>query len=326
VHRGCCDPRRVLELFTDRARQVVVLAHEEAAAINWTHIGSEHLLLGMLREEEGLAAQILRRLGLDTEGARSEMFRQLHLDPDRLVAGERGAGQLPFTPRATEVLTAARTESKRLGHNFIGTEHLLLGMSAIGDGYRVRIINALGVTDQQIRSELARRIPSTAHGLSWQLRRTPGVEWGGGGWGVLSLTREIHLRRLLVRAAVRTMDAGATEMQLSDLVAAFIVFPEAGQLFTSLGIEPRPAGRAEPAPAAQHASTDWVRVNADEQVTALLIAADAGAARQGQSTVTLRDLLRALAAEHEPLLASFGFDVSAVRAALDSDRGHDDSP
>jgi hypothetical protein len=182
------------------------------------------------------------------------------------------------------------------------------------------------VTDQQIRSELVRRIPSTAHGLSWWLRRTPAVEWGGGGWGVLSLTREVHLRRLLVRAAVRTMDAGATEMQLSDLIAAFIVFREAGTLFTSLGIEPRPAGRAEPAAAPQPASTDWVQVNAGEQVTALLLAADACAAQQAQSTVTLRDLLRALAAEHEPLLASFGFDVSAVRAALGRNRGHDGSP
>jgi hypothetical protein len=316
----------VLELFTDRARRIVVLAHEEAAAINWTHVGSEHLLLGMLREEEGLAAQILRRLGLDTEGARSEMFRQLHFDPERVSADERRTGQLPFTPRATEVLTVAQVEAKRLGHNFIGTEHLLLGMTVIGDGYGVRIINALGVTDQQIRGELARRIPSTAHGLSWWLRRTPGVEWGGGGWGVLSLTREVHLRRLLVRAAVRTMDAGATEMQLSDLVAVFTVFPEAGELFTSLGIEPRPAGRAEPGGAAQPASTDWVRVTAGEQVTALLVAADACAAQQAQSTVTLRDLLRALAADHERLLASFGFNVSAVRAALDGDRGHDDSP
>jgi Clp amino terminal domain, pathogenicity island component len=137
VHRGCCNPRRVLEPFTDRARQVVVLAHEEAAAINWTHIGSEHLLLGMLREEEGLAAQILRRLGLDTEGARSEMFRQLHLDPERVAADERRAGQLPFTPRATELLTLAEVDAKRLGHNFIGTEHLLLGMTVIGDGYGV---------------------------------------------------------------------------------------------------------------------------------------------------------------------------------------------
>lgn len=314
----------MFEGFTDRARQVVGLAQQEAAAINWTHIGSEHLLLGMLREEEGLAARVLHRLGLDTEGARCEMFRQLSVDPERVAADERRAGPLPFTPRATEVLTVAQAEAKGLGHNFIGTEHLLLGMIVIGAGCGVRIINALGATDQQIRSELARRIPSTAHGLSWWLRRTPGVEWGGGGWGVLSLTREVHLRRLLVRAAVRTMDAGATEMQLSDLVAACIVFPEAGELFTRLGIEPRPVGRAEPGPAAEPASTDWVRVNAGEQVTALLVAADASAAKRGQSTVTLRDLLRALAAEQESLLASFGFDVSVVRAALDSDRGHDE--
>jgi ATP-dependent Clp protease ATP-binding subunit ClpC len=137
----------VFERFTERARLVVVLAQEEARAFDHHHIGTEHLLLGLLREEEGVAARVLGSLDITIEAVRDQVGVQI-------VAPGEGptAGQVPFTPRAKRVLELALRESLSLGNNYIGTEHLLLGLvheSDGGVGFRRRPVPDLEREEQE---------------------------------------------------------------------------------------------------------------------------------------------------------------------------------
>ena len=124
----------MFERFTERARQVVVLAQEEARGLRHNYIGTEHLLLGLLREEEGLAANALERLDVGVERARAQVIRIV--GPGQEVT----SGQIPFTPRAKRVLELALRESKSLGHDYIGTEHILLGLANENEGVAARIL------------------------------------------------------------------------------------------------------------------------------------------------------------------------------------------
>src|ERR687890_567112 len=118
----------MFERFTERARQVVVLAQEEARTLKHNYIGTEHILLGLLREEEGLAARVLESLDITVERVRAQVVRIVG-------SGEEvTSGQIPFTPRAKKVLELALREALSLGHNYIGTEHILLGLVRENDG------------------------------------------------------------------------------------------------------------------------------------------------------------------------------------------------
>jgi ATP-dependent Clp protease ATP-binding subunit ClpC len=143
----------VFERFTERARLVVVLAQEEARALGHHHIGTEHLLLGLLREEEGVAARVLGSLDITVERARD------HVGVQVVAPGTRPAGgQVPFTPRAKKVLELALRESLSLGNNYIGTEHLLLGLiheSDGGVGFRTRLVPEL---EREEKEGVAHRI------------------------------------------------------------------------------------------------------------------------------------------------------------------------
>ena len=136
----------MFEVFTARALLVVAFADDEARAIGWNHIGSEHLLLGMLRERKGTAACALASAGIDIEAARVEMFRHIS------AAGGRTQGRvwLDFTPRAREVLEAAARDADGRGDGQISPGHVLLGMIAVGDGLGIRILQELGVDVRQV--------------------------------------------------------------------------------------------------------------------------------------------------------------------------------
>jgi ATP-dependent Clp protease ATP-binding subunit ClpC len=124
----------LFERFTERARQVVVLAQEEARTLKHNYIGTEHILLGLLREEEGLAARVLESLDITVERVRSQVVRIVG-------SGEEvTSGQIPFTPRAKKVLELALREALSLGHNYIGTEHILLGLVRENEGVAARIL------------------------------------------------------------------------------------------------------------------------------------------------------------------------------------------
>src|SRR3989440_12876797 len=120
--------RALFERFTVRARQVVVLAQEEARALRHNYIGTEHILLGLMREEEGLAARVLESLDITVEEVRAQVARIVG------QGDEVTTGQIPFTPRAKKVLELALREALSLGHNYIGTEHILLGLGRGNEG------------------------------------------------------------------------------------------------------------------------------------------------------------------------------------------------
>jgi len=135
----------LFERFTERARQVVVLAQDEARALKHNYIGTEHILLGLLREEEGLGARALESLGIAIEPVRAQVAQIIG------QGDEAATGQIPFTPRAKRVLEFALREARALGHTYIGTEHLLLGLAREGDGVGMRILVDLGADAETIR-------------------------------------------------------------------------------------------------------------------------------------------------------------------------------
>jgi ATP-dependent Clp protease ATP-binding subunit ClpC len=155
----------MFERFTERARQVVVLAQEEARSLKHNYIGTEHLLLGLLREEEGVAARVLESLDVSVEEVRAAVVRIVG-------SGEESPqGQIPFTPRAKKVLELALREALSLGHNYIGTEHILLGLIREDEGVAARILLDLDADPDKIRNEIMRS-------LSGPTRR--GQSGGGG--------------------------------------------------------------------------------------------------------------------------------------------------
>lgn len=139
----------MFERFTERARQVVVLSQEEARNQEVNYIGTEHVLLGLLREEEGLASRTLTRLGVTAEGIRSRII-------DRPMNKKIEApSQIPFTPRAKKVLEQALREALTLGHNYIGTEHILLGLTREREGLANEILeDEFKLDTESIRNEV----------------------------------------------------------------------------------------------------------------------------------------------------------------------------
>jgi ATP-dependent Clp protease ATP-binding subunit ClpC len=138
----------MFERFTERARQVVVLAQEEARSLKHNYIGTEHLLLGLLREEEGIAARVFDKLEISVEEVRAAVVRIVG-------SGEEvPQGQIPFTPRAKKVLELALREALSLGHNYIGTEHILLGLIREEEGVATRILLDLDADPEKIRNEV----------------------------------------------------------------------------------------------------------------------------------------------------------------------------
>jgi ATP-dependent Clp protease ATP-binding subunit ClpC len=135
----------VFELFTERARQVVVLAQDEARALKHNYIGTEHILLGLLREEEGLAARVLESLDITVEEVRGQVV-QIVGQGDEVTTG-----QIPFTPRGKKVLELAQREALSLAHNYIGTEHILLGLVHENEGVAARVLLDLGADAETIR-------------------------------------------------------------------------------------------------------------------------------------------------------------------------------
>jgi ATP-dependent Clp protease ATP-binding subunit ClpC len=155
----------LFERFTERARQVVVLAQDEARALKHNYIGTEHILLGLLREEEGLAARVLESLDITVEEVRAQVARIVG------QGDEVTTGQIPFTPRAKKVLELALREALSLGHNYIGTEHILLGLVRENEGVAARILLDFDADAEKIRNEIIRMLSG------------PGRRQGGGGAG-----------------------------------------------------------------------------------------------------------------------------------------------
>ncbi|MEN3310455.1 MAG: ATP-dependent Clp protease ATP-binding subunit ClpC, partial [Micromonosporaceae bacterium] len=138
----------MFERFTDRARRVVVLAQEEARMLNHNYIGTEHVLLGLIHEGEGVAAKALESLGISLEAVRQQV-------EEIIGQGQRApSGHIPFTPRAKKVLELSLREALQLGHNYIGTEHILLGLIREGEGVAARVLVKLGADLNRVRQQV----------------------------------------------------------------------------------------------------------------------------------------------------------------------------
>ena len=157
----------MFERFTDRARRVVVLAQDEARLLNHNYIGTEHILLGLIHENEGVGAKALEALGVTLDAVREQV---------RDIIGEGNqtpSGHIPFTPRAKKVLELSLREALQLGHNYIGTEHILLGLLREGEGTAVKVLSRLKAEPSAVRQEVIERLsgyqgkePATAGGPS----------------------------------------------------------------------------------------------------------------------------------------------------------------
>ncbi|MBI4972014.1 MAG: ATP-dependent Clp protease ATP-binding subunit [Candidatus Omnitrophica bacterium] len=156
----------MFDRFTERARKVIILAKEEAKRFNHDYIGTEHILLGLIKEGESVAAAVLQTLGLSLETIRLEVEKLVQFGPSTIVSGD-----IPFTPKAKKVIELAMDEARRLGHNYIGTEHLLLGLIKEGEGVASHVLMNVGLDLNKVRTEVIKLLGSS----------TPQQGGGGGG-------------------------------------------------------------------------------------------------------------------------------------------------
>ncbi len=147
----------MFDRFTERARKVIVLAKEEAKRFNHDYIGTEHILLGLIKEGESVAAAVLQNLGLSLDTIRLEVEKLVQFGPSTIVSGD-----IPFTPKAKKVIELAMDEARRLGHNYIGTEHLLLGLIKEGEGVASHVLMNVGLDLNKVRSEVIKLLGSSA--------------------------------------------------------------------------------------------------------------------------------------------------------------------
>jgi ATP-dependent Clp protease ATP-binding subunit ClpC len=158
-----------MERFTQRARRVLSLAHEEAERLHHNYIGTEHLLMGLMREEGGVAGRVLRELGLETDRVK-EMVERL------TGVGRHTSGRIELAPATEQVLQVAIEEARRMGHHYIGTEHLLLGMVRQGEGVGIEVLRRLGITPEQIRRQTRRILQESSSRRSAQRERSKKTE------------------------------------------------------------------------------------------------------------------------------------------------------
>jgi ATP-dependent Clp protease ATP-binding subunit ClpC len=157
--------------FTPRAQQVLALARKEADRFNHNYVGTEHLLLGLIKLGQGVAVNVLQKLGLDLETVRIEVEKQVGSGPDTKMSGN-----IPYTPRVKKVLALAGKEAKALNHSYVGTEHILLGLLREGDGVAARVLKTLEVDIERTRNEVLKELdPNFASG------ENEGEESGGSG-------------------------------------------------------------------------------------------------------------------------------------------------
>jgi ATP-dependent Clp protease ATP-binding subunit ClpA len=189
----------MFERFTDRARRVVVLAQEEARLLNHNYIGTEHLLLGLIHEGEGVAARALESLGISLEAVRAQV--------EEIIGQGQSAptGHIPFTPRAKKVFELSLREALQLGHNYMGTEHILLGLVREGEGVAAQVLVKLGADLARVRQQVIQVLSGSGAAIS-------SPEAGAGTRPVPAELREAEEQLAQVRRQkVAAVDAGDFE-------------------------------------------------------------------------------------------------------------------
>jgi len=156
--------------FTPRAQQVLALARKEADRFNHNFVGTEHLLLGLIKLGQGVAVNVLQKMGLDLETVRQEVEKQSKAGPD-----QKQVGNIPYTPRVKKVLALASKEAKALNHTYVGTEHILLGLLRVGDGVAAKVLKELDIDIEAVRQEILKELDPNF--------QNQGEETAGGGEG-----------------------------------------------------------------------------------------------------------------------------------------------
>ena len=139
--------------FTPGAQQVLALARKEAERFNHNYVGTEHLLLGLIKLGQGVAVNVLQRMGLDLDRVRMEVEKHVGSHPETNMIGN-----IPYTPRVKKVLALAGKEAKGLNHSYVGTEHILLGLLREGDGIAARVLKSLEVDPARTRNEILKEL------------------------------------------------------------------------------------------------------------------------------------------------------------------------
>jgi ATP-dependent Clp protease ATP-binding subunit ClpC len=236
----------LFERFTERARSVVALAQEEARTLKHGHIGTEHLLLGLLREHDGVAGQVLESFDISLERVRGEVVRIVGVGQDAV------AGQMPFTPDSKRVLEQSSREALSRGHSYIGTEHLLLALLTLGEGVPTRILLDCDAKPDQVREAVIRMLAVSA-ARNGPAAPGPAPPSGNGFEEWIRVGPGAGLRRLLMIAAARALDEGREDIQPRDVLLALTRDAHTGPLLAELGVddaaiaralERRPAGEA----------------------------------------------------------------------------------
>jgi ATP-dependent Clp protease ATP-binding subunit ClpA len=193
----------MFQRFTDRARRVVVLAQEEASRLDHNYIGTEHILLGLIREGEGVAAEALKSLRISLDAVRQQVEEIIGRGQ------QKPYGHIPFTPRAKKVLELSLRESKELGHSYVGTEHLLLGLIREGDGVAGQVLVRLGANLNRVRPQVIQLLhgraaeepgPAVKDGLEMAEQRA------GIGLDTSDLDEQIEAARTAKEAAIDAQD------------------------------------------------------------------------------------------------------------------------
>ena len=194
----------MFERFTDRARRVVVLAQEEARMLNHNYIGTEHILLGLIHEGEGVAAKALESLDISLQGVREKV-------QEKIGPGENApSGHIPFTPRAKKVLELSLREALQLGHNYIGTEHILLGLIREGEGVAAQVLVEMNADLNKVRQQVIQLLSGYSGGNQGE-KAGAGVGQGGGQEGTPSGS-------VVLDQFGRNLTAAAREAQLDPVV------------------------------------------------------------------------------------------------------------
>jgi ATP-dependent Clp protease ATP-binding subunit ClpC len=234
----------VFERFTESARHAVVLGQEEARTLRHNYIGTGHILLGLLREE-GAAARVMESLEITFDRARGHVVRIVG-------SGEEvTTGQIPFTPRTKKVLELALREALSLGHNYIGTEHILLGLISDGEGVAlrtrpdldsgreehegvaVRVLHDLGADAEKIRNEVIRTLSSPEA----RARAARAEVTYASSEASIHVNPSAIVRRLLMSGAARALDDGRSQIEVADLLLALTRDEATSRLLASLGVD-----------------------------------------------------------------------------------------
>jgi ATP-dependent Clp protease ATP-binding subunit ClpC len=208
----------MFEKFSDRARRVVVLSQEEARLLNHNYIGTEHILLGLVHEDEGVAARALRSLNVRLDAVRGEVEE---------IIGQGGSppsDHIPFTPRAKKVLELSLREAIQLGHNYIGTEHILLGLVREGEGVACEVLVKLGADLPKVRARVLQLVAESSG-------------QGTGGW----IFRPSSELTAVLDEAHRVAEArGEAEIMPIHLFLAAVEHPDgaAGRMLRTVGVDP----------------------------------------------------------------------------------------